>query len=85
MEIIALLQTDRELGAALDRIADEWWPGALIHGDVRFENVLAIGSQPGFDANVCLVDWETATFGDPCWDLGCLIAEFVHRSLSRCR
>ena len=47
VEIIALLQTDRELGAALDRIADEWWPGALIHGDVRSRMSSRSAASPG--------------------------------------
>ncbi len=77
VELISLVQSDDRLCEALDRVLDEWQATAVIHSDIRFENVVAVHRGPG-RADVRLVDWETATVGDPCWDLGCLIAEYVH-------
>ncbi|SEE19414.1 aminoglycoside phosphotransferase family protein [Jiangella alba] len=55
----------------VDRLAARWRPSALIHGDVKHDNVVADGGR------VVLLDWETAGWGDPLWDLGSLVGNLV--------
>lgn len=56
----------------LDAIAAGWAASALVHGDVKSDNVLA---RPGQDPAVQLVDWELAGWGDPDADLGWLVGD----------
>lgn len=77
------------LRALLDRVADltgrraalavarsTWRPECLVHGDLKWDNLLLVdggGTQP----EVALVDWELAGFGDPAWDIAGIVQEYV--------
>jgi hypothetical protein len=51
-----------------------WQPTGLMHGDLRWTNVL-----PSSDVrpHVWLVDWELSCLGDPAWDVGSALADIV--------
>ncbi len=49
----------------------EWRSGRLVHGDLRWANVL----QSSGSGRVWLVDWELACSGDPAWDVGSMLAD----------
>jgi aminoglycoside phosphotransferase (APT) family kinase protein len=66
----------------LEEVAGCWTPGALVHGDVTFADLLC-AADPEQDRPVSVVRWETAGRGDPRWDVGCLIAEFLWSWLGR--
>ena len=52
-------------------------PGALLHNDFKFDNVVfAPGSDYG--AVAAVLDWEMATVGDPLLDLGLALAYWTH-------
>lgn len=53
----------------------EWKTVCLVHGDMRWSNLLASGNHG--DGSVKLIDWELACVGDPAWDLGGLLSEVV--------
>jgi Phosphotransferase enzyme family len=60
--------------------ASRWQPSRLIHGDLRWSNVLAIlETRP---VRVWLVDWELACLGDPAWDIGSVIGDLVAGSVT---
>jgi aminoglycoside phosphotransferase (APT) family kinase protein len=60
-----------DLLQAVDR---DWQSTALMHGDLRFENVLvAIDGR----REIRVVDWEFAGCGDPWWDVGSVFAEHL--------
>jgi aminoglycoside phosphotransferase (APT) family kinase protein len=66
-----------------DRVAalgSEWCPETVIHGDLKFDNVL-VRSHPGpqdEDAlELFLVDWEFVQFGDPAWDLAGALHDYL--------
>jgi len=61
------------LSALLQRIAADYRPQCLIHGDLRPENWLRDEAQNGLVFK--LIDWELAGQGDPAWDLGALLAQ----------
>ena len=77
VELTALIQSDPVLCAALDVQAARTAGEAFTHGDVRWDNVLVARDSAGRSAGLRLVDWESAGIGDPGWDLGCLLAEYV--------
>jgi len=52
-----------EFEAAFARLAADWPRGALIHGDMKWDNILIAADQ------IRLADWELANRGDPAWDL----------------
>ena len=49
--------------AALAGLDRAWRPRTVVHGDVKFDNVLVAGGR------LVLVDWELAGRGEPAWDL----------------
>ena len=68
------------LRQAFGRAASRWRPSRLIHGDLRWSNVLA-----AFDSRrprVWLVDWELACLGDPAWDIGSVIGDLAAAPLA---
>ncbi len=71
LEVIGMVQSNAPTCAALDRLHAGWTRQCLIHGDVKLSNLLAV---PGADSNsalrLILIDWETASAGDPAWDVG---------------
>lgn len=66
-ELARSLASRADLMRALYGVAAAWRPSALIHGDMKWDNVVAAGD------GVRLVDWETADRGDPAWDVGGLL------------
>lgn len=62
------------------RAASKWRASSLIHGDLRWSNVLA--AFDARDSRVWLVDWELACLGDPAWDVGSVIGDLVLASLA---
>lgn len=63
---IRLVEQIAQPGPIAATIADldrEWAARAVIHGDVKFDNILVTPD------GMFLVDWELAGPGDPAWDL----------------
>ncbi|MGB0651898.1 MAG: phosphotransferase [Thermoplasmatota archaeon] len=58
------------------------WHGrqeSLVHGDLRWDNFLLTHGE-GVDEdllNMRLIDWELVSLGDPIWDIGFFLAEYV--------
>ncbi len=75
LELIRLVQATPALTAGLDTMKSEWTAEAVIHGDVKWTNMLAV---PGRAAPVVrLIDWESVAVGDPAWDLGSALASYL--------
>ncbi|MCW2620543.1 MAG: hypothetical protein JWL64_145, partial [Frankiales bacterium] len=49
-------------------------PVALLHSDLKFDNLLV---DPGTLAPTALIDWDMATRGDPLFDLGVLLSYWI--------
>jgi aminoglycoside phosphotransferase len=64
---------DRKAGIerGLRALKSEWHATCLIHGDLRLDNCIVDAGR------VVLIDWETAGWGDPAWDVASLVQEFV--------
>jgi hypothetical protein len=78
LQLIKLLQSSDEFCRVLDELRGDWANDALIHGDVKADNVLAFA--PGASSRksrVALVDWEMAGLGDACWDAGSVFGEYL--------
>jgi len=76
--LVKIVQRDVVLAAGLDRLRAEWSPRAIVHGDAKGDNVLVVdpaGEDGSADVRIC--DWELADVGDPCWDVGTVLAELL--------
>ena len=54
----------------LDQLRASWTGRSVIHGDVKFDNVLVeVLDGLNRDPRIWLIDWELAGLGVPAWDL----------------
>lgn len=72
---LSLVQDNIELFNAL---GNEWRSDSVIHGDLRFDNVIVSKSNEPI-----LIDWELSAFGDRRYDLGYIIADCIFDSICR--
>jgi Ser/Thr protein kinase RdoA (MazF antagonist) len=70
-ELLRVLQSENGISVCLDRLCLDWRATTVIHGDVRFDNVLVrpAGPETGAFREIWITDWEMVQFGDPAWDL----------------
>ena len=73
IELLKTLQRSNALQSRLGNLAPRAGD-ALVHGDLRWENVLVM---PGPEPLVWLVDWEMGGAGERAWDVGCFAAACV--------
>jgi Phosphotransferase enzyme family len=64
LALIRMLQASPDAATALDRLRERWRPSCLIHGDIKWQNVLM-----RLEGGLVLVDWEMAQLGEPVWDV----------------
>jgi hypothetical protein len=72
--VSALLQQHKDFEGLLDALGAEWRFDSLIHGDMKWDNVLVFPSGKGLDFRIA--DWEMADFGDAAWDVGAVLQSF---------
>lgn len=77
IQLVRILQSAPDLTEALDRLHSEWRSDALIHNDVKWENILVATARTRAGGQVRLIDWELATRGDPRWDVGGAFAAYL--------
>lgn len=78
IELVKIVQSSPELCEFLDLIIQEWQSETLIHGDIRWDNCCTYSSSAvGRRKDIKIVDWELASWGDPCWDVGTVFSEFL--------
>ena len=78
IELTRIVQRSGELCADLDELLSGPPPAlAVVHGDVRWGNCIALrrGTR-GWDG-LQLVDWERCAAGDPAVDVGAFIGEYL--------
>jgi hypothetical protein len=99
MRLIEQVREHTQLSEGLDELASSWHYETFMHGDIKFENTMieadaplrASSSPSDTGAQIKLVDWELADFGESCWDVGsvfqaylalCLRAAPIHRGIA---
>lgn len=78
LRLLARVQST-SLAEGLGRLATAWQPDAVVHNDLKFDNVLVARRRPHI---ITIADWETVTIGDPAWDVGSVVGEFLTAWLS---
>jgi Phosphotransferase enzyme family len=74
-ELLAWLKQS-PLAARLDKLAQTWRACRLLHGDIKWDNLLTREPADGAGVELKLVDWELSGLGDPAWDVACALASF---------
>ncbi len=75
---IEQLQSDEALIHLWDVAREMWQINALIHGDVKLDNVIVIPRAGEEEAtHLKLVDWEMAQYGDTAWDVAGALQDFI--------
>ena len=78
IELTRIVQRSGELCAALDELLESRPPvAAVVHGDVRWGNCVALRRGSRRWGGVQLVDWEQCGAGDPALDAGAFIGEYL--------
>jgi Phosphotransferase enzyme family len=74
---IRILQQQEGLAERLDSMRSHWRIETVIHGDIKFDNILTWkpGEKPNWEVRI--VDWEMVQFGDPAWDLAGALQDFL--------
>lgn len=78
LALLRVVQGNAWLCAMLEALAATWrercaQQPCLIHADLRLDNC-CVRLRP---LRLRIVDWELATYGDPAWDAGAVIADYV--------
>ncbi len=84
LELIRVIQGTPGFPEALDRLRDQWRPTALVHGDVKWDNCLRTERADGSE-QIRLIDWESASLGDPGWDIGSALSQYLSSCCFRFR
>lgn len=77
-EIVEKIMADEATAKIPAQVRRAWRSETVIHGDVRFANVLVNTSPPA----VRFIDWETGGLGDPAWDVGAAVQEYLSVAVS---
>jgi Ser/Thr protein kinase RdoA (MazF antagonist) len=72
--LLALVQEQKNLLELLDREASAWTGETVIHGDLRWDNIV-VGATA--DETPWVVDWELVDIGPAAWDLAGLFADLL--------
>lgn len=78
LKLLKLMQQHSELSNLFENLVNNWHVQTLIHGDIRWDNILAFFlNDHNSTVQIKLVDWEFADFGDPAWDIGSVFHDFI--------
>jgi Ser/Thr protein kinase RdoA (MazF antagonist) len=77
-DLVARIQASDSVCSRLEELRASSSSAALVHGDLRWENCLALPAPGGRRrTRVLLVDWELADRADPAFDVGSVLAEYL--------
>jgi aminoglycoside phosphotransferase (APT) family kinase protein len=83
IELLRIVQASPGFFQALDDLRQERREEAVIHADLRWDNCVVASDPAGRSKQrLAIVDWELATLGDPCWDVACVLCEYLSFWLS---
>jgi hypothetical protein len=76
LQLMRVVRQFPMLGQRLDDLWVAWQPARLVHYDLKWDNLLVVRAGRG-RPRLKLVDWEMAGLGDPCWDAGAMLGEYL--------
>lgn len=76
-------QQNERIESAIADLAYQWKPCCLTHNDLHLSNILIHSRWKQLDnCLIKIIDWEGCAWGDPAYDLGTLLASYLHIWLS---
>ncbi len=83
LKFFALYQKYDSLGKAISELGNALVPSCLTHNDLKLNNILLQKNWQNSSPNLIrLIDWERSGWGDPAFDLGTLIGNYIQLWLS---
>ena len=76
-QLIDILRQYSEFPAALASIKAGWTYSTLIHGDIKWENMMVCLNGDAAPVDLKIIDWEIADVGDECWDVGGVLQAYL--------
>jgi len=77
-DLVARVQASQTLCARLEELKGVGFDGVLVHGDLRWDNCLAVAAEGSHRrTRLLLVDWELASHGAAAFDLGTVLSEYL--------
>lgn len=77
-QFFRLYQRFPSLSAAVVDLGNSITPSCLVHHDLKINNILLDLDWERPDSTVIrLIDWERANWGDPAFDLGCILGSYL--------
>jgi thiamine kinase-like enzyme len=77
VKLVQIIQEFPELCAPLDNLGQNWRSKGVIHGDIKWSNCLISQADAKGNRQFKLIDWELASIGDPCWDIGSVFNDYL--------
>lgn len=74
-QIMGIIHQYAEFHKHLDALHEAWQFDTFVHGDMKWENCIVC--PPDEEPQIKIVDWETADFGDACWDVGAIFQAYL--------
>jgi aminoglycoside phosphotransferase (APT) family kinase protein len=75
LQLCRIIQANADFVEQLEKLDRSWSATCVTHNDVRLTNVLYL--PPARRPQLSMVDWEAACLGDPRWDLGSALGEYL--------
>jgi hypothetical protein len=76
-QLVEILQRYPDFQNALAVIKAEWKRTTLIHGDIKWENMMLCKKGDTGALDLKIIDWEIADIGDETWDAGAVIQAYL--------
>jgi hypothetical protein len=78
LQFLKLYQRFPSLTQAIAELGEAVVPSCAIHNDLKLNNILLDLDWEHPESKIIrLIDWERATWGDPAFDLGCLLGSYL--------
>ena len=74
-QMVKLIRGNKKFLELLQNAGQDWQSSTLIHGDVKHANYLIKKEENSYQTY--LIDWEIASFGDPCWDVAGVLQNYL--------
>jgi Phosphotransferase enzyme family len=78
LQFFKLYQRFPDLAQSIGDLSDSITPSCLVHNDLKINNILlALDWELPNSKVIRSIDWERAAWGDPAFDLGCILGSYL--------
>jgi len=74
-DIIKIINQFPDFVNKLDQLRKDWIPNGLIHGDMKWDNIIIAPRKNGI--NLQIADWELSDIGDTRWDVAAVLQSYL--------